>query len=279
MKPKGEMMEQRSNPYFLPSLLLHVFLLVILVVSFDFANQMPVVQNADKNAPIINAMVMDAPPVPTKTIQKPIIPIPRPELKVAKPPRVIPVIKPQPVVNKEVVAIADKKLQKQREVEIAKQLLADLKTHQDQQKKIKQKTLEAEFAKEMKELHAKSIQQQMLQEAKRLAAAQVQRTQGVVDKYKAMILQTISQHWLVPGNPDKHLSAELLIRVAPGGDVVDVQVLKSSGDAALDRSARTAVLKSSPLPVPKEGDAFEAFRQFVLKVKPESVLSGDSWVS
>jgi colicin import membrane protein len=39
----------------------------------------------------------------------------------------------------------------------------------------------------------------------------------------------------------------------------------------LDRSARAAVFKASPLPVPKEPDAFEAFRQFILKVKPELI--------
>ena len=118
----------------------------------------------------------------------------------------------------------------------------------------------------------------MQQEQKRLAATMTQQMHGVVDKYKALILQTISQHWIVPTNADKKLTAELLIRLAPGGLVLDVQLIKSSGDAALDRSARAAVFNASPLPVPTDSDAFTAFRQFVLKVKPENVLHNDSIV-
>ena len=102
-----------------------------------------------------------------------------------------------------------------------------------------------------------------------------QQLQGVVDKYKALILQAISRQWLVPGGIDKEISCQLLIRLAPGGVVLDVQLVKSSGSSALDRSARDAVFKASPLPVPAESDVFESFRQFVLKVKPENVFTAD----
>jgi len=130
----------------------------------------------------------------------------------------------------------------------------------------------------MNDIKAKSLQQQMLQEQKRLASVMTQQTRGVVDKYRALILQTISQRWIIPPNVDKHLTAELLVRLAPGGLVLDVELIKSSGDEALDRSARAAVFKSSPLPVPTDTDAFESFKQFVLKVKPENVLLTDNIV-
>jgi colicin import membrane protein len=128
----------------------------------------------------------------------------------------------------------------------------------------------------MKQMAAKSLQQQMLQEQKRVAGVRNQQTQGEVNKYKALILQAISQNWLIPTTADKNLHAELLIRVAPGGMVLDVQIVKGSGDESLDRSARAAVFKSSPLPVPTDAAAFDAFRQFVLKVTPKDVLSGDA---
>ena len=76
----------------------------------------------------------------------------------------------------------------------------------------------------------------------------------------------------MPTQANKKLYCELMIRVAPGGMVLDVQVTKTSGDPSLDSSARAAVLKASPLPVPPDTAAFESFRQFVLKVKPENVL-------
>jgi colicin import membrane protein len=195
------------------------------------------------------------------------------QTKVAPPPK-----KP------DAVAIPDQKQKKLQEDLLQKEFLADMQKQQEkQQKKIKQKDLQAEFEKEMKELKAKSaknqqVQRQMVQEQKRVASALTAQSKGVVDKYKALILQTISQHWLVPSGVDKKRVAELLIRVAPGGVVLDVQLTKSSGDDALDRSARAAVLKSSPLPVPTDPDAFEPFRRFVLKVKPENVLASDSWM-
>jgi colicin import membrane protein len=48
-------------------------------------------------------------------------------------------------------------------------------------------------------------------------------------------------------------------------------VQKSSGIAAFDNSAVAAVYKSSPLPVPKDPQAFGVFRSFKLTLKPENI--------
>ena len=112
-----------------------------------------------------------------------------------------------------------------------------------------------------------------------MQGTQTRQAQGEVNKYKALILQSISEHWMIPPQVDKTLSCELRIRLAPGGEVLDVQVTRSSGDVALDHSARAAVLKASPLPVPTNADEFEAFREFALKVKPENVLARGSDLS
>lgn len=269
-------LKMRRNA-FLYALLLHALILTVLIVSFDFSAPMPVVENS-KNKEVINAMVIDAPLPPAKVLQKLIPPKPiAPPLP--KPVTPKPDVKTQMVaVKKPTIVIADKKPKKLKQDLIQKQLLADLKQQTEQQKKIKQKALQAAFAQEMQEIKAKSLQQQMLQEQKRLTSVMTQQTRGVADKYKALILQTISQHWIIPNNIDKHLTAELLIHVAPGGLVLDVQLIKSSGDAALDRSARAAVFKASPLPVPTDSEAFASFKQFVLRVKPENVLMTDNIV-
>lgn len=279
------------------SVALHLIVLTVLVVSFDFSSPMPVVENSKE---IINAMVVDAPPTHSKIIQKitpprmePKAPPEKVEPKPITPPPVKQVapkpIEPKPEVKPKVtpkvapvapsaIAISDKKQKKIKEDLLQKQLLSDLKTEKQKQKKLKQKNIEAEFAKEMNEIKEKSLQQQLQQEQKRLASVMSQQSRGVVDKYRALILQTISQNWIIPNNVDKHLTALLMVRLAPGGLVLDVQLLKSSGDDALDRSARAAVFKSSPLPVPSDTDAFAPFKQFVLKVKPENVMSTENIV-
>lgn len=272
-----------SSPLFI-SLLLHFFVIIALIVSFEFSAKMPVLQNADQNKEIINARVITAtpapmpkkvaPPQPEKVIPKPLFtpqPLPEP---------VKPKDQPKPIPpKKQAIAIADKKEKKIQQDKIAQQLLADIKKQTNQQKKLKQKAVAAEFAKDFKQLAAKSLQQDIQQEQKRMAGARAQQIQGEVNKYKALVLQAISQNWIVPPSINKNLSAQLMIRVAPGGVVLDVQVVKSSGDEGLDNSARAAVFKASPLPVPREADAFEAFRQFLLKVRPKDILNADNWES
>lgn len=279
---KVTMVQSQQKKYFAGSLLFHVMILLFFVASFNFTGKMPVVENADKNTDVITATVVtSALPLAPQPSPSPMLPEPQPALQKPVPAKPV-VTKPitKPVTQTRAIIIPDKhKQEKLRRELIAKQLLTELKKQKEQDKKLKQKALEAAFAKEVKNLNAKSLQQQLRQEQQRLAGMRAQRAQGIVDKYKALVLQAISQQWLLPANVDKKRYAELLIRVAPGGVVLDVQLIKSSGDVSLDRSARAAVFKASPLPVPKEPDAFDAFRQFVLKVKPENVLAGDSWMS
>lgn len=288
------MVKQRQfRKLFFISLMLHTLVLGVLIMSFEFNSRSFVLENADKNNEIMNAVVMD-----TSKIQMPHpSPLPPPEVieapKKVKPPapqpkqemKALPEVKKQvePVVQKKTIAIPDKRKKQLQKDLIHKQLLEDLKKETELQKKAKQKDLEKAFEKELKAQAAKSLQQQLLKEKSRVAAvasaAETQKMRGIVDKYKALILQSIGQHWLVPNGVDKSLSSELMIRVAPGGMVLDVRLVRSSGDSGLDSSARKAVFKASPLPVPSDPEEFEPFRQFILKVKPENLLAQDVGLS
>jgi colicin import membrane protein len=98
---------------------------------------------------------------------------------------------------------------------------------------------------------------------------------GLADKYKSMIIQAISEQWIVPQNLPKNISCVLNVRVAPGGVVLQVSVAKSSGNPVLDNSAIAAVNKASPLPVPTDSNLFDAFRTLKLTVKPDGFLLED----
>lgn len=89
-----------------------------------------------------------------------------------------------------------------------------------------------------------------------------------IEKYKALIIQAISQQWIIPQGVDKNATCILLIKLAPGGDVLNIQVVQSSGNDILDRSAKTAVMQAAPLPVPKELTIFDSFRTLKLTVHP-----------
>lgn len=271
---------QKNNEYIIFSLILHAGLLLMLGLGLDHTSTIPVFENTNKND-VISAVVLGdvadskiLPKQPTPTIVQPPVkeqPAPKPVKQVQAP------------VEKEVIplkkAIDKKKLAQQKALEalkkpslFGKDLLADIKKQNKKQKQ-KQKELQDQFKKTLTEQSEKTLRQQLLNENIKLQSAISAQTQGEVNKYKALIVQAISEKWIVPIQANKHLSTELMIRTAPGGMVLDVQVTKTSGDPSLDSSARAAVLKASPLPVPSDASAFAAFRQFVLKVKPENVLA------
>ncbi|MDX1900579.1 MAG: energy transducer TonB [Gammaproteobacteria bacterium] len=246
--------EVKKSSNLIYSLILHSAILIFLVITIEFPSRTIVAEKGDSETEIIQAAVVSpqtikAPPVTTKN------PLPPPPPKKVIPPQP----QPQPVQNP---------------IAIQQQLLADLNKEKKRQKQLKhqqQKKLANDFSKKIKQLATKSLQEQLQQEQSRVSALQARKLKGIVDHYRALILQAISQNWRVPGAPDKNLSADLLIHLAPGGTVLDVQVAKSSGNDSLDRSAETAVFRSSPLPVPSDPDDFEPFRQFVLRVKPENI--------
>jgi colicin import membrane protein len=184
-----------------------------------------------------------------------------------------------------------KELAQQKEREA--QRLAELKTKQQQLKKRQQ-----EEAEKLAQLKAKQRKEE-LEEDKRKAeqtkkelllaekereelaekrrqemaadAAKRARIAGEVDRYKAMIVNAISRRWILPDNVDSGLSSKFRIRLAPDGEVLEVSLIRSSGDPVLDRSAQTAIYKASPLPVPTDPDTFNLFRDISLTVRPENV--------
>lgn len=271
---------KKSNRYFIISLCGHAALLLVFVLGFDFSSPLPVFENTNKND-VISAVVLG------DTAKSKILPVEKtqPTPKETPPPKPVEVVKPaEPKVapKKEVVAVPDKKKialekkhleTKKRQAIFADDLLADIKKVSEKQKKIKKTEVQSQFQKMLREQAEKSLRQDLLNEEIKIQGIKSRQAQGEVDKYKALIIQSISEHWLVPSQVNKKLVCQLMIRVAPGGMVLDVQVTKTSGDPSLDSSARAAVLKASPLPVPTNPDAFEAFRQFTLKVKPENLLS------
>jgi len=287
------MSNSNEKKYFTWSIAAHAAILFLLIVNFYFSSPTPVLQNSNKND-IISAVVLgdtakskmlpqkmpEPKPQPVKEEvkeepkPKPTLPPPAPKAKpvqqVAKP-DAIPLKK---VDNKKKLAEQKALEEKKRREKLAKDLLADMEkvTKKIKKEKIDPKKTKAQFEKVLREQAEKSLREQLLDEEIKLQGQQSRQAQGEVNKYKALILQAISENWIVPPQANKKLFCELMIRMAPGGMVLDVQVSKSSGDPALDSSARAAVLKSSPLPVPKDSEAFESFRQFVLKVKPENII-------
>lgn len=90
-------------------------------------------------------------------------------------------------------------------------------------------------------------------------------------EFMALIRQEIERRWVRPPSARSGMQADLRLRLVPGGDVLDVTLVRSSGDAAFDRSALNAVHNAGRLPVPGEPRQFEPFRDFILTFRPENL--------
>ncbi|MDX1838226.1 cell envelope integrity protein TolA [Legionella taurinensis] len=168
-----------------------------------------------------------------------------------------------------------KELQKQQQEEAAK--LAQLQKKKDEEKakadklKADQAAAEARKKEEAVKVAAQKAAAEKAAADAAQAAANRARLAGEVDKYKALIINAIGRQWILPDNVDRGLSSQFRIRLAPDGAVLEVSLIRSSGDPILDRSAQTAIYKASPLPVPTDPATFDIFRDISLTVRPENV--------
>jgi len=156
-------------------------------------------------------------------------------------------------------ALAHKKaLEKQK-------ALAEAKAKREAQKKA--------LAQKQKALQEKLLAEQLKKEKEQLAKTRQLAMQGVIDKYMSQVKAAIQQNWHQPFQNAK-LYSVYQVSLAPGGVVLAVKLIRSSGDPLLDRSGRLAILKTSPLPVPKDPAVFNQFRQFTIKMSPQGPVGG-----
>jgi colicin import membrane protein len=95
----------------------------------------------------------------------------------------------------------------------------------------------------------------------------------IIDIYRVEIAFQIQKNWafsqsLAGGGKD--LSAEIVFRVMPDGEIRDIWFDKRSGNAYLDESARRAIMKTNPVSPHPEGLA-KPFIPVGLRFTPEGI--------
>ena len=92
-----------------------------------------------------------------------------------------------------------------------------------------------------------------------------------VASYTDAISAHVGQRWRIPGNYRNRddITTRVRIQMIPGGEVINVSVVESSGYPDFDESVMNAVKLSSPLPVP-DGPMFnKQFRSLVMEFDPK----------
>lgn len=239
------------------AIILHVTLVVLLVVKFGISRQFAL----EPSVNIIKAVAINNLPDEKPTPIEKKIP-PKEEIKETPKEIQKEVPKSEPPKAQELKIKNDKTLEILQKHLLAEQALEakTLKKQVATKKMIQQATIQKALQEEMAKEKAALVQMHLNAKA-----------QGEVDRYKALIIQAIANEWIIPENVDENASCKLLVDVAPGGVVLKVQVIESSGNDLLDRSAKTAVSKASPLPVPKD-TLFDNFRTIRLTVKPKGII-------
>jgi colicin import membrane protein len=158
--------------------------------------------------------------------------------------------------------LRDEQLRRQREAEFQRHL---------QQQREKEERARQE-ARQRQQQQQQALQRAM-QEEEMLMQAEQDEIQAA--SYAALIKRTVESYWSRPPSARKDMQVELAIRLVPTGEVVGVEVTRSSGNTSFDRSAVLAVRKAGRFPELKDlpSSVFEEyFRSFTLVFKPEDLL-------
>ena len=158
----------------------------------------------------------------------------------------------------------------QREAEQKKQqeLAAERERQQREAEQQKQRELAAEQQRQ---------RQNEAQAAAAAAAAEVARTESeLVMSYTAVIHDLVQQNWSRPPSARNGMEVVIRLQMVPTGDVLKVEIVRSSGDPAFDRAAESAVfrvgqfreLQGMPINLFNNN-----FRSLLLTFRPEDLLN------
>jgi colicin import membrane protein len=161
--------------------------------------------------------------------------------------------------------------QKQQELEKKRKLEEDRKKAEEAEKKRKEEERKRAAEEEQKrKAREQALKQQLAEEQRQREAAQVRQDQQMLQSIAANIYRRVVNNFNKSGLPPG-LECELTVRTIPGGEVVNVSISKSSGNDIFDRRAMAAVEKASPLPLPEDAATFDRLklRQIAFRFRPE----------
>ena len=108
------------------------------------------------------------------------------------------------------------------------------------------------------------------EEAERIAVT----AEEMAASYAALIRETVAGYWNRPPSARNGMEVLLEVQLVPTGEVINVRLLRGSGDTAFDRSAQNAVERAGGFPElrnlpPREFE--RSFRRFQLLFRPEDL--------
>ena len=238
----------------------HVAFVLFLIFNVTWRNPKPESVIVDLYAPparVENPEPPKTPPAPPPEPTKPEPPKPQVE-----PPKAPPKAEPPPPPPKPDIALKEKQAKAERERKEREKQEAEKR---EAEKKQQEKRLAEARERQVRETDALKAQAERERQTQQRVAAEATHARADAD-YVRRIQAKIRGNVVVPpdlsGNPEAVFDVVQL----PTGEIIDVQLVKSSGARAYDEAVQRAIIKSSPLPRPDAPDLFR--RNLTLKFRP-----------
>jgi len=254
----------------------HIGFVLFLVFSVTWQSRKPEIVTAELYAPEKPAPKVQTeapkpepeapkppPPEPPKPPPEPPKPAPEPPKPPPEPPKPPPEPPKPPEPTKAEIALKEKQERLKREEADRERREAEKR---EMEKKAQQEKRLAE-ARERQQREALALQASAERERERQAKVAADQAHAKADAdYIRRIQAKVRGNVTLP--PDLNGNPEAIFDLVqlPTGEIIDVQLVKSSGVRAYDEAVQRAILKSSPLPRPDSPDMFR--RTLTLKFRP-----------
>jgi colicin import membrane protein len=239
----------------------HVGFVLFLIFSVTWQNPKPEPVTAELYAPAPEKTEPTKPPPepPKPEPPKPPVEPPKPPIEPPKPPP--PVEPPKPD-----IALKEKQERlKKEQVERERKEKQEAEKREAEKRAQQEKRLAEARERQAREADALRAQAERERQTQQKIAADQARARADADyirRIQAKIRGNVTLPPDLAGNPEAIFDVVQL----PTGEIIDVQLVKSSGVRAYDEAVQRAILKSSPLPRPDSPDMFR--RSITLKFRP-----------
>jgi colicin import membrane protein len=165
---------------------------------------------------------------------------------------------------KKLAELEKQKKQLEQERQAEQQRLAALQKKREQEEQERQKAIQAEEDKKRRAAEAEALRERLAEEER-----QRQQNSARVEKLRAQYVKLIERHitrkWIKPASVSSGMFCEVFVTQNRVGMVLSVKTSECNGDTAFQQSVESAVLRASPLPDPPAPDVFEREVHFTFR--------------